>query len=164
MNITFQNGQFVGMTRSGRRYFGATAEEAERKYLLAYLHAYGRQVGMPVLREIAAANFGGVCSLGDLAITEMRELKTMVEDAVRFGRREADRARLEPRLTDKQRRRIIRLGRYVIGERYGKDWFWRNLKEWTKKSRIEDLTVAEAHYVIKRMEKIEYGMHRRKAS
>lgn len=164
MRMTFENGMYVGMTRSGRRYVGLTAEEAERKYLLALLHCYKRQLGGRQFEEICAAQFQGICSLGDLSILQLREFKGLVDDANRFQRAVTDRNKLEPRLTERQRKRIVRLGRYVLGERYGKDWFWKKLPEWTKKTRLDDLTHAEAHYVIQRLEKIEAALSRTRAA
>lgn len=155
MRLTYKDGKYAVLTMSGRSYTGLTAEEAERKYLLALLHVYKRQIGARSFEELTAANFRGVCSLADLTLSELREFRTMVHDAGNFARRVSDRNNLEPRLSEGQRKRIIRLGRYVLGEKYGKDWFWKKLREWTKKSRLDDLTHAEAHYIIKRMEKIE---------
>lgn len=164
MRLTFENGMYVGMTASGRRYVGLTAEEAERKYLLAFLHVFKKQLGGRQFEEICAATFEGVCSLGDLTLAQLRDFKCMADDARRFQRTVTERGNVEPKLSDKQRKRIVRLGRYVLGERYGKDWFWKKLPEWTKKHRLDELTHAEAHYVIQRLEKIEAAIGRTKAA
>jgi len=81
-------------------------------------------------------------------------------------------------LSIEQRKKIIRIGRYVLGKHYGDDkWFWAKLPVYvmdfhageihketgialsTRKVRkLDDLTRAEAHYVIQRLEAIEYNI------
>lgn len=82
-------------------------------------------------------------------------------------------------LTMKQRREIVRLGRYVISKVYGNAWFWIFMPEAVREfwrgatgpdhlhaasgidmskrtvHRIHDLTKLEAHYLIQRLEKVE---------
>jgi hypothetical protein len=79
------------------------------------------------------------------------------------------------KMSMEQRRCIIRLGKYVLGPKYGDGWFWRKLPEWTvdfntqtgtpsgdgrirKVTRLDDLTMAEAVYIIRVMEQIEFRL------
>ncbi len=77
-----------------------------------------------------------------------------------------------------QRKRVVRLGRYVLGSVYGQNWFWKKLPEWIgelyqhatdpetgedlskrRVRQLENLTSYEAWYIIQRMEKIEAKLH-----
>lgn len=152
--------QFVRTARSGRRYVGATPEEAERKHLLATLHAFEREMGIG--REIAESRFG-TKSFGQLTLDQMRELKNLFVESRRAGEhlQEEQRFALEPKMSEKQRKRIIRLGLYVLAPYYGKDWFWRKCKEWVvrfhhvERINLDHMTNQEAWYVIQRLERIE---------
>ena len=83
------------------------------------------------------------------------------------------------RPTIQQRKKIARLGKYVLGAVYGDQWFWKNLPEWiaelylgatdsdsgidiSKRTvrKIDNLTQYEAWYIIQRMEKIEAKLHK----
>ena len=155
MKQLYQDGRHIVVARSGRQYCGLTAEEAERKYRLALCHAFKRKLGAEVVEELIASNYMGITSLGDLTIEQLRELSGIMLDACQYGNQMEKAQRLEPAISEKQRKRIIRLGKYVLGPRYGNTWFWKKLKEWTGKTKIDDLTNAEAHYMIKRLESIE---------
>lgn len=165
MNLTIthtdQGKLYTLMTRSGRRYSGATMEEAERKELLAELHALRRQIGDDDAYRTCASLFEGVASFGDLEIGHMRQLRQVFRDAVRFGKKLEQSQRLEPGITEKQRKAIIRLGKYVLGPVYGDTWLFKKLKEWiprfadVQRVDIGELTNSEAWYVIRRLEKIE---------
>lgn len=170
MKIQIENTEagkvYVGMTLSGRKYRGASMDEVNRKYLLAILHMHKKQIGDEVFTDLCASMFSGRTHLSDLTIAEMYKLKSTLVDAVRFGEKIENSQQIEPMITVRQRKSIIRLGRYVLGEHYGKDWFWKKLNEWTKKSKLDDLTVAEARYVIERLEKIEkrLGIEKQRAA
>ena len=157
-----QNGErvFVYTSRSGRKYAGATPEEAERKKLLAILHAADREFGHSMVHDLCESMFG-VQSFGRLSVKEMRELHAMVQESKRTGAKLEKEQSLEPKLTDKQRKRIIRLGLYVLGPVYGKEWFWAKCKKWivrlhdAKRVDLDELTNSEAWYLIRRLERIE---------
>lgn len=150
--------QFVSTARSGRRYVGSTPEEAERKHLLAFLHAAERENG--IARDLAESQFG-TRSFGHLTIEQMRSLKNQFVASRQAGKELEKNQRLEPGMTQKQRARIIKLGLYVLAPYYGKDWFWRKCKEWVVRFHhvaridLDDLTNQEAWYVIQRLERIE---------
>lgn len=173
---------FVCTSRSGRKYTGATPEEAERKKLLAILHAADREFGNgasghmidkdgdlktvhdnnshSAVRDLCDSMFGTL-SFGRLSVKELRELKAMVDESRRAGRKLDAGQSLEPKLTDKQRKRIIRLGLYVLGPVYGQEWFWAKCKKWivrlhdAERVDLDQLTNQEAWYLIRRLEKIE---------
>lgn len=153
--------RWVHVSRTGRIYGGATAEEVERKTLLASLHALKRTVGSDLAVEMCAKMFGGICHFGDLTNSQMRELKNTFIESLRYGKQLEEAQRIEPLITDAQRKKIIRLGLYVLGPKYGKQWFWRKCKEWVVRLRDADrvdlnkLTNQEAWTVIKRLERIE---------
>lgn len=82
------------------------------------------------------------------------------------------------RPTIKQRKALVRLGRYVLGAVYGDGFFWKKMPEWiaelyadakemyadvdlSKRTvhRLDNLTSYEAWYIIQRMEKIEVKLH-----
>lgn len=155
--------RFVHVSRSGRRYGGATPQEAERKTLLAALHAMKRTIGDDLAVEICARMFGGIGHFGDLTNDQMRELKNTFTEALRFGDKMEKAQRLEPMATEKQIKQLVKLGRYsVITERYGTGFFWRKVKEWCPRLRgtkglvqLDDLSNQEAWTVIRRLEKIE---------
>ncbi len=152
--------RFVYTSRSGRKYTGATPEEAERKKLLAILHAADREFGHGMVHDLCESMFG-VHSFGGLAVMQLRELHAMVQESRRTGIKLEKEQSLEPKLTDKQRKRIIRLGLYVLGPVYGKEWFWTKCKKWivrlhdAKRVELDELTNSEAWYLIRRLEKIE---------
>lgn len=153
--------QFVSTSRSGRRYTGATPEEAERKHLLAMLHAFDRKMS-GIAHEVCASRFG-TASFGQLTLEQMRELKKLFAESRSTGAQlqEVAGASLEPKLTTAQRKRLIKLGLYVLAPYYGKDWFWNKCKEWVvrlknaQRVNLDEMTNQEAWYVIRRMEKIE---------
>lgn len=77
-----------------------------------------------------------------------------------------------------QRRTIVRIGKYVLAPVYGESWYWAQQQVWVNEflagtvvdtqtqepavhrvKRIDDLTLAEARYVIQRLEKIEAKLH-----
>lgn len=152
--------RFVYTSRSGRRYTGATQQEVERKVLLASLHVAARETGM--VHEICAQRFAGICSLGDLTIEQLRELNKLFVESNRFGKEVEKSQSLEPKATEKQIKRIVKLGRYsIITDHYGVDWFWKKAKEWivrfrnVQRIRLDDLTNQEAWYLIRRLEKVE---------
>ncbi|MCZ7556812.1 MAG: hypothetical protein M5R41_10475 [Bacteroidia bacterium] len=83
------------------------------------------------------------------------------------------------RPTIQQRKKIARLGKYVLGAVYGDQWFWNNLPVWigelyagatdlesgvdiSKRTvrKIDNLTQYEAWYIIQRMEKVEFKLHK----
>lgn len=161
--------RFVHVSRSGRRYRGATTDEVERKTLLAALHALKRTIdnGRPhnesIAVEMCARLFVGICSFGDLTVEQMRELKQVFVESLRVGERLEKAQRLEPAATEKQLKKIKALGLYsIVGTTYGRSWIWKKLKEWVVRYRdtegridLNDLTQQEAWYVIKRLERIE---------
>ena len=169
-----QNGErvFVYTSRSGRKYIGATPEEAERKKLLAILHAADRELRPHLnplpegeephspVRDLCDSMFG-TFSFGRLNVMELRALKVIVDESRRTGAKLEKEQSLEPKLTDKQRKRIIRLGLYVLGPVYGKEWFWAKCKKWivrlhdAKRVDLDELTNSEAWYLIRRLERIE---------
>lgn len=157
---------YIGLTLSGRKYRGASIDEVNRKYLLAILHMNKKQIGDEVFTDLCSSMFSGRTHLSDLTIEEMYNLKNTLVNAVKCGEKLENSQQLEPTITVRQRKSIIRLGRYVLGEHYGKDWFWKKLNEWTKKSKLDELTVAEARYVIERLEKIEkrLGIEKQRAA
>lgn len=166
MKITIENTevgkQFVGISFSGRRYVGDTPNEVERKWLLAILHITKSKIGEQTFEDVVAANCNGVHSLRLCTTEQLQHLKRLFDDANRFSRWAKNNQRIEPMMTEKQRKIIVRLGRYVLGEVYGKDWFWQKLFQWTKKNWLDDLTNAEAWRVIKRLEKIENRIYKGK--
>lgn len=164
---------FVHVSRTGRSYRGATAADVERKMLLAALHALKQTVdggqtievrgqkSESVAVEMCARLYGGIVSFGDLTIEQMRELKTTFQDSLRFNQQTESAQRLEPLISEKQRKRIVRLGLYVLGPVYGKQWFWEKCKKWivrlkdAKTVDLNSLTNQEAWYLIQRLERIE---------
>jgi hypothetical protein len=165
MNVSIEHTiagqQFVHVSRSGRRYVGTTPEEAERKLLIASLHAAERELG--IVHEICAQRFLGIHSLADLNLQQLRELNKVISDARRFGTQAANKNNsLEPKATSAQIKRIVKLGRYsIICEKYGKEWFWRKAKEWVvrlkdaQRVNLDELTNQEAWCLIRRLEKVE---------
>lgn len=153
--------QFVHMTRSGRRYVGATPEIAERKYLLAVTHMLAKKIGEDIAEEICAGLFLGITSFGDLTLPQLRELERTFKGSMQSFQQVESAQRIEPLLTDKQRRTLIKLGVYVLGPKYGKDFFWNKVKEWMPRwknaGRVDlgKLTNQEADYLIRRFTKIE---------
>jgi hypothetical protein len=152
--------RFVCTSRSGRKYTGATPEEAERKRLLAALHAADREFGHGMVHDLCDS-MSGVQSFGGLAVTQLQELLVVVQESRRAGKKLDAGQSLEPKLTEKQKKRIIRLGLYVLGPVYGKDWFWKKCTQWivrlhdAKRVDLDQLTNQEAWYLIRRLEKIE---------
>jgi len=161
-SIKLQDGthQYVIRTKSGRKYRGATPEEAERKFLLSCLHAAAKEY--EGLRELCYAEYGSY-SFGKLTIEQLRQLKSYHDQANQSGEalKESTRVVNEAKATPRQISAIVKLGRYVLGERYGKDWFWKKCKEWIprfndlERINLNDLTSYEAWYLIQRLEKIE---------
>jgi hypothetical protein len=155
--------RFVHISRSGRRYGGATPAEAERKTLLAALHALKRTIGGDLAIETCARMFGGICSFGDLTVEQMRELKNTFIESLRIGEKLEKEQRIEPMATDKQIKQMVKLGRYsIITATYGTGFFWRKVKEWCPRLRgthgrieLDDLSNQEAWTVIRRLQKIE---------
>lgn len=147
---------------SGKIYSGQTPEDAERKYLLACLHAANKELGF--LHDVCAQMFAGIYSFRDLSIEQMRQLYRTVSDARISGnklKQQATRS-LEPKATEKQIKRLVKLGRYsIVAATYGNNYFWQCAKEWidrfkdAKRVDLSELTNAEAHYLIQRMERIE---------
>ncbi|MBP8975081.1 MAG: hypothetical protein KBG83_00030 [Bacteroidetes bacterium] len=158
--------QYIIRTKSGRKYRGATPEEAERKFLLSYLHAAAREY--EGLRELCNAEFGNY-SFGSLTLEQMRQLKSYYERANESGEalKESTRIVSEAKATPRQIAAIVKLGRYVIGERYGKNWFWQKCKEWiprfndAERINLNELTSYEAWYLIQRLEKIEKRLEKK---
>ncbi len=153
----------IVVSRSGRRYYGVTLEDAQRKYLLATLHAYTKEY--PILREISADRYG-TSSFGKLSLQQLWELKKVISESSRTSQNITNNLTAEPKLTEQQRKKIIRLGLYVIGKRYGSGWFWRKCREWiprfrqTEKIDLDSLTNYEAWIIIRKLEKIEQRIHR----
>jgi hypothetical protein len=152
--------KFVCTSKSGRKYVGDTPEAAERKRLLAIIHAANREFEHGIVRDMCESMFG-TQSFGSLTVSQLLELKAMVDASKRNVRDIDSLTTLEPKLTDSQRKRLIRLGLYVLGPVYGKDWFWAKCKKWiirlhdAKRVDLDQLTNQEAWYLIRRMEKIE---------
>lgn len=145
-----------------RTYKGTTRQEAERKLFLAALHALDKEYA-GILHEICEKQFGK-SSFGALSIDEMKYLRSLFRRSKDLSDRMAVMTQyngIEPMITEKQRKRLIRLGLYVLGARYGKKWFWEKCKEWLPRFRsvdrveLKSLTEYEACYLIKRFEKIE---------
>ena len=166
MHLEYENtdngGQWVYTSRSGRRYTGATQEDAERKWIIASLHAAQRELGM--VRDLCARKYFGITSFSDLNLQQLRELNNEILTARRFGKEMSTTAsqEIEPKATNAQIKRIVKLGRYsIITEKYGKDFFWNKCKEWMPRFKnaarinLDDLTNQEAWYLVKRLEKIE---------
>jgi hypothetical protein len=80
-----------------------------------------------------------------------------------------------------QIRKIVRIGKYVIGPTYGEDWYLKQLPvymrdlysgcvhveaEFDLKTRrvheLNQLTAKEAYYVIQRLEQVEFALSKRK--
>ncbi len=148
-------------SRSGKIYSGPTRKDAERKYLLASLHAADKELGF--LHDVCAQMFSGIYSFGDLSVDQMRQLYRTVSDARISGnklKQEATRS-LEPKATTKQIKRLIKIGKYSsVAETYGAEFFWKRTKEFIprfKNSRVDlsELSNAEAFYLIRRFEQIE---------
>lgn len=159
--------RFVHQSQSGRKYIGTSPEEVERKRLLAMLHAANRELsphlegeGKSMVRELCESMFG-TSSFGSLTVPQMRELKAMIDESRRAEKKLEEKQALEPKLTPSQKKRIIKLGLYVLGPVYGKEWFWKKCKAWivrlhdANRVNLDELTNQEAWYMIRRLERIE---------
>jgi hypothetical protein len=81
-------------------------------------------------------------------------------------------------VTVQQTKKIVRLGKYVLGGYYGETWFWKKIRLWISElyqdvvhetginlsrrrvSRISHLTEREASYIIQRLEQVEPSLTR----
>jgi hypothetical protein len=144
----------IKMNRAGwQTHFTPAVTAMKRQFLLRYCGVYSS-------KDLDA----GMC---EFAIEQLRDVAISAPRNIHHKRPSVD-----------QRKRVVRLGRYVLGAVYGQNWFWKKLPEWIgelydgqtdpetgedlskrRVRQLENLTSYEAWYIIQRMEKIEAKLH-----
>lgn len=147
------------------------------KLLVDKLHRAGWQTNylpsVTVTKRVFLMQHFGVRSSRDLRSRDLHKACSLIQNIAIKEPHESE----YMRLTIAQRKKIIAIG-FKLSEHYGNPkWTFKKLAEWTTEfyrdtihqltgidltkrrvRRIEDLTKAEAHYIIQRMEKIEYSI------